>query len=198
MRDRVEEAIATSENTLRARIDKFGVTQPNIQRLASSGRILIELPGVTDKRRVEKLLQGTANLEFWETYDNKEIYPLLEKANTRLKEILNPALDSTKKDSSAVAADTMKAKADSLASTKDTAKTKTDANSLTAQLGSTKDSAASKPGASRADTIAKMKKENPLFAVLGAAIGRDAKGQTVLGNGPVVGYAAVADTGKVK
>src|ERR1035437_4696893 len=76
LQDKVEDAIATSENTLRARIDKFGVTQPNIQRLASSGRILIELPGVTDTKRVEKLLQGTANLEFWETYDNKNIYPL--------------------------------------------------------------------------------------------------------------------------
>ena len=90
IKERVEDAISTSENTLRARIDKFGVTQPNIQRLASSGRILIELPGVTDKNRIRKLLQGTANLEFWETYDNKEIYPILEKANTRLKEILTP------------------------------------------------------------------------------------------------------------
>src|ERR1051325_815548 len=72
IKERVDEAITTSEKTLRARIDKFGVTQPNIQKLEASGRILIELPGVSDKQRVEKLLQGTANLEFWETYDNKE------------------------------------------------------------------------------------------------------------------------------
>ena len=72
LKQRMDDAIETAEKTLRTRIDKFGVTQPNIQRLASSGRILIELPGVTDKKRVRKLLQGTANLEFWIAYDNAE------------------------------------------------------------------------------------------------------------------------------
>jgi SecD/SecF fusion protein len=196
LRERIEEAIATSENTLRARIDKFGVTQPNIQRLASSGRILIELPGVTDKARVRKLLQGTANLEFWETYDNEEIYPLLDKANTRLKEILSPSDSAT-----AGKSDTLKqmvvdpklAKTDTIKSATDTSKTK----SLSAQLGKETKTDTGKAGETKADTIARLRKENPLFAVLSAAIGRDEKGQPVLGHGPVVGYSAVTDTGKV-
>lgn len=189
----VENAIETSEVTLRARIDKFGVTQPNIQRLASSGRILIELPGVTDKNRVRKLLQGTANLEFWETHDNKDIYPLLEKANVRLKEILSPAADSAKKDTSAVT-DTKALeleKKDIAKNAKDTSST-----SLSAQLGG-KDSTKLGKLSSKADTLAKLRKENPLFAVLSPAVGRDEKGQGVLGNGPVVGYAAITDTAAV-
>ncbi len=198
LRDRVEEAIETSENTLRARIDKFGVTQPNIQRLASSGRILIELPGVTDKNRVRKLLQGTANLEFWETYDNKEIYPLLDKANIRLKEILTPT-DSTKKDSATVAK-TDSLKTATTATTTATAETKAkpdSAKSLSAQLGTATTDTSKKIGATKADTLAKLRKENPLFAVLSPAVGRDDKGQSVLGNGPVIGYANVKDTAKV-
>jgi len=202
LQDKVEDAIATSENTLRARIDKFGVTQPNIQRLASSGRILIELPGVTDTRRVEKLLQGTANLEFWETYDNKVIYPLLEQANTRLKEILSPAADSIKNDS-VIASKKIKtldvkasktkglAKKDTVSTTKDTSSA-----SLSAQLGTSKDTT-KKIGETKADTMARLRKENPLFAVLSPAIGRDEKGQSSLGSGPVIGYAAIADTGKI-
>ena len=202
LQEKVEEAIATSENTLRARIDKFGVTQPNIQRLASSGRILIELPGVTDKRRVEKLLQGTANLEFWETYDNKDIYPLLDQVNTRLKEILNPVAEISKADSlanldKAIVKDNKDPKSKLLAK-KDTASISNDTSSksLSAQLGTSGDST-KKITESRADTINRLRKENPLFAVLSPAIQNDEKGQSVLGEGPVIGYAAIADTGKI-
>ncbi len=190
LQERVEDAIATAENTLRARIDKFGVTQPNIQRLAASGRILIELPGVTDKERVRKLLQGTANLEFWETHDNKDIYPLLELANTRLKEILTPAADTTKKDSTATAATESSAK-------KETTAAATDSSSLASQLNLGKSDTAKKIGETRADTIARLRKENPLFALLSPAIGRDDKGQSVLSNGPAIGYATIADTAKI-
>jgi SecD/SecF fusion protein len=80
----VESAINNSFNVLRSRIDRFGVVQPNIQKLEKSGRILIELPGVKEPERVRKLLQGTANLEFWETYDAKEIIPVLQEANNTL------------------------------------------------------------------------------------------------------------------
>lgn len=194
LRERIEEAIATSENTLRARIDKFGVTQPNIQRLASSGRILIELPGVTDKARVRKLLQGTANLEFWETYDNEEILPLLDKANTRLKEIMTPA------DSAAMAGDTSKVKQITASGKPDTLKSPADTGkaSLAAQLGKeTKTADSNKVGATKADTAARFRKDNPLFSVLNPAIGRDEKGQQSVGRGPVVGYSVITDTGKV-
>ena len=70
-----------SFNILRTRIDKFGVTQPNIQLQDGSNRILVELPGVTEKERVRKLLQGSAKLEFYETFDNSEIFPLLQNIN---------------------------------------------------------------------------------------------------------------------
>jgi SecD/SecF fusion protein len=191
LRERIEEAIETAENTLRARIDKFGVTQPNIQRLSSSGRILIELPGVTDKGRVRKLLQGSANLEFWETYDNKDIYPALEQANTRLKELLAPTDTAKKSDSVAVAAETKPT----------TAETKTPEDStkssLASQLGETTADSANKTAGTKADTLAKLRRENPLFSVLSAAIGRNEQGQPVLGQGPVIGYASIGDTAKV-
>ncbi len=87
-----DDAIKNSFNILRTRIDKFGVAQPNIQQLENSGRILVELPGVKEPERVRKLLQGTANLEFWETYENTEIYPLLEQANAKIKELKDAEL----------------------------------------------------------------------------------------------------------
>ena len=83
-----ESAVANSFNVLRNRIDRFGVTQPSIQKLGNSGRILVELPGVKEPERVRKLLQGTASLEFWTTFDNGEIYPYLAEANEVLAGIL--------------------------------------------------------------------------------------------------------------
>lgn len=109
IRERVNEAITNAEKTFRSRIDRFGVTQPNIQKLEASGRILVELPGVKDKARVRELLQGTANLEFWETYENGEIAQLMDKANFAIRKELSPesinnvaVKDSTKTDSTAV------------------------------------------------------------------------------------------------
>ena len=83
-----ESAVANSFNVLRNRIDRFGVTQPSIQKLGNSGRILVELPGVKEPECVRKLLQGTASLEFWETFTNQEISGYLAEANARLAEIL--------------------------------------------------------------------------------------------------------------
>jgi SecD/SecF fusion protein len=85
--DEVTVAINNAFNILRTRIDRFGVVQPNITQLATKGRILIELPGQTDPQRVRELLQGTANLEFWETYDNSEIIGYLSAANELLRDI---------------------------------------------------------------------------------------------------------------
>ncbi|MGZ4048139.1 MAG: protein translocase subunit SecDF [Bacteroidia bacterium] len=202
LRKTMDDAIETSEKTLRTRIDKFGVTQPNIQRLASSGQILIELPGVTDKKRVRKLLQGTANLEFWETYDNGDpkedgIAALMLKANTRLKEILNPkaASDSSKVDTAAV--DKGKALADV-----DSSKIKKDAaaKSLAAQLGTAKtDTSKNKLGANnsaaRADSA---KRENPLFSIMQPAVKYNEKKEFAgFASGPIVGTALITDTAKV-
>ena len=83
----VSAAITNAFNILRTRIDRFGVVQPNITQLATKGRILIELPGQTDPKRVRELLQGTANLEFWETYENSEVVGYLVAANDLLKRI---------------------------------------------------------------------------------------------------------------
>ncbi len=89
LRAQAESAIANSYNVLSRRIDRFGVTQPNIQRLKNSGRILVELPGVKEPERVRKLLQGTASLEFWATYDNQTVYPILEQADRTVKQLLD-------------------------------------------------------------------------------------------------------------
>ena len=87
IREDAESAISNSFNVLRNRIDRFGVTQPSIQKLGNSGRILIELPGVKEPERVRKLLQGTASLEFWTTFENSEIAPYLQEANALLAQI---------------------------------------------------------------------------------------------------------------
>ncbi len=86
--EEAESAIENSFNVLRSRIDRFGVVQPNIQRLERQGRILIELPGVKDPERVTRLLTGTANLEFWTTYNNNEVIAYLQEANDLLSDIL--------------------------------------------------------------------------------------------------------------
>ncbi|MCX6321963.1 MAG: protein translocase subunit SecDF [Bacteroidia bacterium] len=85
--DEVSGAITNAFNILRTRIDRFGVVQPNITQLSTKGRILIELPGQTNPKRVRELLSGTANLEFWECYENSEIIGYLSQANNLLKEI---------------------------------------------------------------------------------------------------------------
>ena len=87
LKDEAENAISNSFNILRNRIDKFGVAQPNIQRLENSGLVLIELPGVKEPERVRKLLQGTASLEFWETYEFAEIFNSFMAANAKIAEI---------------------------------------------------------------------------------------------------------------
>lgn len=98
---KVDESIASAFEVLRKRIDKFGVTQPNLQRLGNSGRILVELPGAKDVERVKKLLQSTAQLEFWEVVKEETIGSFIVDADTKLKELL-----SVKKEADSVTADT--------------------------------------------------------------------------------------------
>jgi len=87
LKEEAESAIANSFNVLRNRIDRFGVTSPSIQKIGNTGRILVELPGVKEPERVRNLLQGTASLEFWTTYEYSEIYPFLAEANHILAEL---------------------------------------------------------------------------------------------------------------
>jgi len=126
---KVDESISNSEKTFRSRIDRFGVAQPNIQKLGNTGRILVELPGVKDKERVRELLQGTANLEFWETYDNAELGNLLIGANDKLSKVLYPDFN-VKKDSTSTA-DTTKL-ANKLVAKADTTKQKVDSSAVAA------------------------------------------------------------------
>jgi SecD/SecF fusion protein len=91
LRSEVDDAVDRSFQILRTRIDRFGVAQPNIQKLAASGRILVELPGIKEPERVRRLLQGTARLEFWETYEFSEVYTYFWDANERLREMQSPA-----------------------------------------------------------------------------------------------------------
>jgi len=172
LRKDVESAINNSFNVLRSRIDRFGVVQPNIQKLERTGRILIELPGVKDPERVRKLLQGTANLEFWETYSVQEINSSLQDANTALAEML--ASNGIAKDSTKVAA-TETAKRATASVSK--------ADSLAALIKK-KDT----PAVSKADqqNQAEFKKKNPLFAIL--------KNVDPQSTGPRVGIALASDT----
>lgn len=187
IREEAENAIDRSFNILRTRIDKFGVSQPNIQRLGNSGRILVELPGVKDKERVRKLLQGSAKLEFWETYENSEIYPLLEKANEVLREIEKGENTETTVDSTATAnVDSNKNKAES-----DTTQEK----SLTELLAGS-DTAKTDSSTLINQDFEKFAKENPLFAVMRPSIYQEG-GNYYPGRGPVVGYVAIKDTAKV-
>ena len=97
IRRKVDESVVSAFEVLRKRIDKFGVAQPNIQRLGTSGRILIELPGAKDVARVQNLLQSTAQLEFWETIQNQQLIPFLAQANEVVKEIKKAAKTQGKK-----------------------------------------------------------------------------------------------------
>lgn len=117
LRDEVRANVDNAFNVLRTRIDRFGVVQPNIQRLETNGRILIELPGVKEPERVRKLLQGSASLEFWETYNLTEIYPALEQANAVLREYFqqNDSTEAPAPAETTAAADDETVPADSIA-----------------------------------------------------------------------------------
>ena len=176
---------------IKTRIDKFGVTQPNVQKLGN-GRILVELPGIKEPERVRKLLQGTAKLEFWETYDNMDIYSKLEEANKVLKSLgaVPPASDSLAIDSMAVRTDTLKTADKSVV---DTARK----NSLTDKLANAKKDTAKSDTSKAQKTFEDFARENPLFGVLTPSISQNEKGQSELRKGPVIGAALVKDTAKV-
>lgn len=169
-------AIDNSFNILRTRIDRFGVAQPNIQQLQTKGRILIELPGVEDQARVRNLLQGTATLEFWETYDNMEVYPYLVQANDRIREI--EAANTVTESSEEVSVEEN--------ITPDT--TPAEEGSLLSELESY--SATDSTGI---DNMADFQKEYPLFYVLNS--NSDQLGQLL--GGPSVGMSHSKDTAKV-
>lgn len=172
LRTEVQAAIDNSFLVVRTRIDKFGVVQPNIQKLeGQQGRIMVEMPGINEPERVRKLLQGSANLEFWETYNSDEIIPYLSQLNQREANHRSGAkeevADSAANDTAAVAA---AEKAEAKAEAKAAFKTKKNAK------------------ADDAAAAAEAKKQNPLFSIFQPS-----------GNGALslVGYASARDTAEV-
>ena len=176
LRAEVQSAVDNSFNVVRNRIDKFGVVQPNIQKLeGQSGRIMVEMPGIKEPERVRKLLQGSANLEFWETYNSQEIYPLLAQLNQKYAALggdVSAAVDTT---ATEAAADTT-AVAEAAADT-----TKAAAADLAAKLA--KKDAKANDAKAKAEAL----KQNPLFAVF----------QPVPQGLAIVGYANARDTADV-
>lgn len=167
-----DNAIQNSYKVLRTRIDKFGVASPNIQIQQGTNRILVELPGVKDESRVRNLLQGSAKLEFYETFTNQEVYPLLENIDRTLATTLKAAPAATNK----TAADTTK-KSDDL---------------LSNLTGGQKDTKAKKDSAAL-----NLGQKNPLFEVLRPAVYMGENQQMALMPGAMVGIASLKDTAKV-
>lgn len=189
LKGELKSAIDNSFNVLRTRIDRFGVVSPNIQRLETAGRILVELPGVKEPERVRKLLQGSANLEFWETYNLPEIYQQLIAVDNTLA----TALKSTATEESAAATTST----DSLseiespvaeAVEKDVKAGVKEADSLLEKIGENKPESA----AATSQDAAEFAKQHPLFALLQV---NQYNGQ--LANGPVVGIAHTKDISKI-
>jgi len=182
LKSELKSAIDNSFNVLRTRIDRFGVVAPNIQRLETAGRILVELPGVKEPERVRKLLQGSANLEFWETYNLQEIYQQLIAADNALAlalkdSTITTAVDSTAATDSTALASTTTAKKDTAAS----------ADSLLAKIdkGKTQNAQANQ-------NMEEFAKQHPLFALLQI---NQYNGQLV--PGPVVGIADTKNIAKI-
>ena len=181
IREEVDGAINNSFKVLRTRIDRFGVVQPNIQKLSQTGRILIELPGIKDPERVRKLLQGSANLEFWETYDLAEIMPQLMQINAEVAK----ANASTEAANATVVEEVEE---EVIVPVNDT----TDEVDLLVEDIAVEDSAAAAEADQEA-ALEQYKKQNPLFAVLNPSVNQ--AGQAY--RGPVVGTVHYTDTAKV-
>ena len=210
IRDETNGAIDRTYHILTTRIDRFGVVQPNIQKLQTAGRILIELPGIKDPERVRKLLQGTAQLEFWETYQFTQLHPYLTEANKRLAAIMSTGGDTIKSDSAKtetlqtakspgkqpeLSAKKSAVKEKIASAKKDSAKKDTSgANALLKQLG--KDTSKGSAMNKKVETEQWMK-NNPLFAVLAMNIYQTKDGQYQAGQNALVGRAMIKDTAKV-
>ena len=176
LRAQVQSAIDNSYNVVRNRIDKFGVVQPNIQKLeGQEGRIMVEMPGVREPERVRKLLQGSANLEFWETYNSEEVTPYLRQ----LDQLVANGGESAKLDTAAAE------KKDDAAEKAEIAK-----KAAPAKLTVAKDKGGAAKAAAKSESaqLEQAKKTNPLLAVLQLA---------PQGSLSVVGYANVRDTAEV-
>ena len=187
LKDELKSAIDNSFNVLRTRIDRFGVVSPNIQRLETAGRILVELPGVKEPERVRKLLQGSANLEFWETYQLPEVYQQLVAADNVLATVLKEHNDEAAvTETESVSTDGTDTTATATETVTDNAAATSEADSLLQQI------AQDKPEAQANQSMEEFAKQHPLFALLQI---NQYNGQ--LGRGAAVGIANVRDIPKI-
>ncbi len=183
LRAEVQSAIDNSYNVVRNRIDKFGVVQPNIQKLeGQEGRLMVEMPGVKEPERVRKLLQGSANLEFWETYNANEVMPYLSQLNTRLANIASGKADTAK-------VDTIKTASAKEVAAADTAKKEASSKFVLKKDNTDAGAKAADKAAKNSDAqLAAAKKQNPLFAIF-----QPVQGQAL----STVGYAHERDTAEI-
>lgn len=201
--DEVDDAVDRSFEILRTRIDRFGVAQPNIQRLQRSGRILIEMPGIKEPDRVRSLLQGTARLEFWETYEFSEVHNYFVEANERLRGIdverVAEEVEEAEPDVAPVGAGEPDPEVadepeedldDLLAEVEDEVPD-------TAEEADLLDLLSGEVTQEDEEQFRDFAEENPLFAYLQPSFVPDESGNMYPGRGPVVGYAAVQDTATV-
>ncbi len=188
LRSEVNDAVDRSFQILRTRIDRFGVAQPNIQKLAASGRILVELPGIKEPERVRRLLQGTARLEFWETYEFSEVYTYFWDANERMRDLQGVTSARTSTDSEELPVE-------------ETTLEEFDATDIaeadTTDTPSLADLVSGDIDMGDEDAFEDFARQNPLFAYLQPAFVQDQTGNMFPARGPVVGYAAVQDTARV-
>lgn len=199
IREETNGAIDRSFEILRTRIDRFGVAQPNIQKLPQTGRILIELPGIKEPERVRKLLQGSAKLEFWETYKFNEVYSYFTDANARLREIQeqNDALtgnDVTVADNKEPALKETAKK--ETASPEATAKDNTSGTASEQSLEDLIEDDGTDPEAMD-KSREEWAQDNPLFNVLTPSFYQDGQGQVVPAENASIGSAFIKDTASV-
>ncbi len=174
LRSEVKAAVENSYNVLRTRIDRFGVVQPNIQSLEDRmGRIMVELPGIKEPERVRKLLQGSANLEFWETYTAKELLPVMQSVDSKLRDVLATTASTTTDSTEVIATEEVVAEATP-------AKAISAADSIVAALKGNQQEASI--------NMEQIKKEHPLMAILQL---------NSSGQGPIIGYANYKDTAEI-
>jgi len=199
VKEEADGAIDRSFNVIKTRVGLFGSAQPSIQRLTGSDRILVELPGVKDKARVRQLLQGTAKLEFWLTWENREVYPMIEQADAKLGKLFQGKKEGSKTDTTEITEEV--AAEDAVAVVEGDSTEENAASDLMADLekgvdGNGTDSTSTALNAQQ--DAEQYAKDHPLFSVMRPAIFQNPENQQYeYGQGPVVGYVAIKDTATV-
>lgn len=197
MTNEAQGAVGRTFNILRSRIDQFGVAQPNITLQEASGRIIIELPGIKNPERARQLLQATAKLEFWETWNNQDIFNPLMQSNQVLIDILGLSTEEDSTETDSLVTELLSDSGEETTTTEETADS-TEDEGLLGLLDEETDADSTTDESLM--SAAEARKKFPLFSngsILMPATGQDESGQVVLQDGPVVGYAFAQDREKV-